>query len=157
GNNDRLSFKANTLVTPVPVRSFNGASNDIEALVSSLETPRFRESSAEQFYDDGNTLVNPVPRKRARYSAAEASASNADNQHLFATPTRSKAADSDDHFVGSERMNTLVQPVRSKRNLEALSAEAEKLPFNFEEEWQMLVNKHASASQHSNAEASETS
>ncbi|KAJ1868250.1 Cdc7p-Dbf4p kinase complex regulatory subunit [Coemansia sp. RSA 989] len=163
----KQSYKANPLVTPVPVRKFNGANNDIEALVSSLETPRFRESSAEQIHEDGNTLVNPVPRKRIRYSAAD---STTDQHNPFVTPTRPKAADNDGYFVGSDRMSTLVQPVRSKHSVEAECCQKEqmvqlsasnkhalnhvvgKLPFNLE-----IVDEPASVSQHPDAEASEVS
>ncbi|KAJ2358232.1 Cdc7p-Dbf4p kinase complex regulatory subunit [Coemansia sp. RSA 2618] len=96
--------------TPVPACSIGDASNEMVSLVSSLETPQFRDARGEQ-PDAGATLVGAGSRKRARYSSHPP----ADPQHRLVTPTRP----GNDRVFGDQADDlgaaTLVQPARAMR------------------------------------------
>ncbi|KAJ1733107.1 Cdc7p-Dbf4p kinase complex regulatory subunit [Coemansia biformis] len=127
GKSPRLDGAA---ATPVSARGLDGAGGSIEALVSSLETPRFRNSSAECAYDDGATLVGDelARRKRAKHSTA------ADHSRSLVTPTRQRAPGAADmltplvapvprqwqaQYAALSGGATLVQPARTKHLLHA--------------------------------------
>ncbi|PIA19550.1 hypothetical protein COEREDRAFT_78883 [Coemansia reversa NRRL 1564] len=73
-------------VTPLPLRATEATSNSIEALVSSLETPRFCNDAWTGSYEDGSTLIglSAACRSQAGYLVA-----GENNHDQFATPTRS--------------------------------------------------------------------
>ncbi|KAJ2791368.1 Cdc7p-Dbf4p kinase complex regulatory subunit, partial [Coemansia guatemalensis] len=141
---DKTPMPELTPVTPLPLRVTESTGNSIEALVSSLETPRFRNDAGGGPYDDGSTLVGGSTswRTRAGYSVA-----GGHNHHQLVTPTRSAgvlshhrtnhqpnsddaaarrpkhhdletaaAAATDDECAGGA---TLVQPARAKPRLYA--------------------------------------
>ncbi|KAJ2359678.1 Cdc7p-Dbf4p kinase complex regulatory subunit [Coemansia sp. RSA 2610] len=98
------------LVTPLPARNFGGVSTGVEAMVSSLETPRFRDEPADQYFD-GATLVGAGPHKRPRHSAAA-------SQQQFVTPTRAGADGAARGRFDDSGSATLVQPSRAKQRAE---------------------------------------
>ncbi|KAJ1668318.1 Cdc7p-Dbf4p kinase complex regulatory subunit [Coemansia sp. RSA 1813] len=85
---DSRKHSATSFATPAPRRGTTDTSNSIEALVSSLETPDFRENSFAQQCDEATTLVGS---RLDRYSRQSHLTPNGKHAAALETPTRNNA------------------------------------------------------------------